>query len=154
MDVIIYVYDDNARFIEKLDFDHPVSRDGAFTLMADMDNTKESKTHEEQVHIDLVNVSSNTSSAIVFIDGGTRNFQHASGITARLTKKHIHVEGTSNFSESLDNIASSIDVSLFESSCVTRKDYQAMLGLVFHKTGFHDDGSVVWSCKPVFEPVM
>ena len=155
LDVLLYIYDDNARFIEKLDFDHPISRDGAFTLMADMDSTKESKTHEEQVHIDFKNVSSSTSSVIVFIDGGTRNFQHVSGIKARMTKKMAHVEGASNFSASLDNMASdSVGTFVYESSCVPRKDYQAMLGIVFYKSGFHEDGSVEWSCKSVFDPVM
>jgi hypothetical protein len=122
--------------------------------MADMDNTKESKTHEEQVHVDFGHISPNTSSAVVFIDGGSRNFQCASGITIRASRKFIQCEGASNFSASLDNIAADDDVSLFECSCIPRKDYQAVLGLVLHKTGFHPDGSVMWNCKAVFEPVL
>jgi hypothetical protein len=153
LDVILYIYDDNARFIEKLNFDNPLSKDAAFTLMADMDNTKESKTHEEQVHVDFNKISPNTSSAIVFIDGGPRNFQYASGITARVTKKIVQEEGASNFSASLENIAS-VDLALFESSCVPRKDYQAMLALVLHKTGYHPGGKAAWSCTAVFDPVM
>lgn len=153
MDVLIYLYDDNARFIEKLNFDNPMSKDSAFTLLADMDNTKDSKTHEEQVHLDFSRVSSTTSSAIVLIDGGARNFQYASDITIRISRKTVQLDGVSSFSASLDNISSE-DFKLFESSCAPRKDYQAVLALVLHKTGFHSDGSVAWSCKAVFDPVM
>lgn len=152
--MILYLYDDNARFIEKLNFDKPLSKDGGFELLADLDNTKESKSHEEQVHINFNNIASSTSSAIVFIDGGPRNFQCVSNITARVTRKFIQNDGASNFSASLDNIASDEEMTLFESSCVPRKDYQAVLALVLHKTGFHANGSVAWSCKAVFEPVM
>jgi hypothetical protein len=154
LDVLLYLYDENARFIEKLNFDKPLSKDEGFELLADLDNTKESKTHEEQVRINFSNVAPNTSSAIVFIDGGPRNFQSASTITIRVTRKFIHNDGASNFSASLDNIAADDQATLFETCCVPRKDYQAILALVLHKTGFHPDGSAAWSCKAVFEPVM
>ena len=108
------------------------------------------------MHINLSKISSTTSSAIIFIDGGSRNFQFAKNITLHASKKTLHDDGSSNFSISLSNIQNSDDdLSLFQSSCSPKKDYEGLIALVLHKVGFHEEnGEVMWSCKAILEPIL
>lgn len=79
-----------ANLVEKLDLDSALSADGAVELEGDI---RGSKGHsEENFHVKLPLVNRKISSILVFIDGGSKNFQHAKNLRIRCMQEDISDE--------------------------------------------------------------
>lgn len=80
-----------ARFIEKITIDKPVSSDKSLKLEADTDNHFKSCAHSENIHIDLSVVDPQTSCMFLSVDGGTRNFRLVQRISIYCYRENVQV---------------------------------------------------------------
>lgn len=137
-----------ARLIERLNADNPASIDGSFTLLADV----EEEGQKEFVRASLHAVDKGTYAALLYLDGGSRNFQHVQGI-------HVNFdEFVSSVAESTFGMPSSADVDTkaFEICHMlgkTRNNCQGALLLLLYKTFYSDKGDYRWTVKNILESV-
>jgi hypothetical protein len=151
LDIHLLIYDNKARFIQKLNADFPVSSDNSCTLAADIDSHKAGKSsHEENCHISFPTVDERVSSMLLFVDGGPRNFQFVQRLVLHCWKENIDYDET-NFMNTIDQ-SNIIKVPLFYTQCRVRKDFEGLAHFVLYKKELAD-ASIVWVCKPVYLPV-
>lgn len=140
-----------ARFIEKLNFDTPVSADGSTKLEADIDNTAQTASHEEIVTIDFSAVHPHTAAVMLFVDGGARNFE----LTQRLIV-HCSEENVSDGQENLmAKVAEGafVNTQLFKCVGRPRADTEGVMLCMLYKDGWGPSGASAWTYRFLFEGV-
>ena len=149
LDICLLIYDEKARFIQKLNADHPLSMDNACTLAADIDSHKAGKSsHEENCHISFPLVDERMSSMLLFVDGGPRNYQFVQKIVLHCWQENTDIDD-SNFMNTIGQ--KKVKVPLFYTQCRARKDLEGLNCFVLYRKEV--DTSFKWACKPVHDPV-
>lgn len=144
------VYDEKARFIQKLNADNPLSTDKSCTLSTDVDSHKVGKSsHEENCHILFPFVEERVSCMLLFIDGGPRNFQFVQRVILHCWQENIDAEET-NFMNKIDQ-TNSAKIPLFYTQCRTRKDFEGLNAFVLYRKEIGQ--TFKWACKPLHDPV-
>ncbi len=150
LDLMIYFYDERARFIERLDSSSKFSQDGSTMLLSDLDAMTSSTSYFECAKLNLTLVDPSTCAILFFLDGGSRNFQYVQNIIIRNIQSNE--SQTALFVPADSNDAANNE--LFTVVTTAKRDYQAMALFVLYKTGWNSEtNTALWSCKPLLEPL-
>ena len=150
LDLILYLYDERARFIERVDTTRRKSSDGNCTLHSeiDMGNVNQSNSFLESVKIDINELDSKTEAILLYLDGGPRNYQFVQNIGIQCYQ--IPSEKSSySISESL---ASKQTKALFQCGSRARKDFHGVALGVLYKDGWFNSSRPKWAIKTLFDP--
>ena len=74
LDLKLFLYDDKARMIERLDGDATVSSDGSIELTSDIAATDVSESYIELAKANLDKIDKSVEAIILFLDGGVKNY--------------------------------------------------------------------------------
>ena len=146
-----------ARCFEKLSADFPLSSDGSMQLQTDIakgDNSRHSLSNDENVHIDLRKLSSRVTAMVVFIEGGSRNFNVCEKIYVHCTQENTKELGKKlTLMQQLKSERDRSKVHLFSSMHTCRpQEYEGMVACAMYRHGFvKDSGDVQWVCQPLFD---
>ena len=144
LDLVVYCYDERARFIEVLDGGTKRTGDGSCVLMADQDSASmTSNVFKESLKIDFRLVDKETTAILLYLDGGPRNFQFVQSIntTCNPIAVRANVPGQAP------------PPALVQFGERTRKEYQGVSLCVLYKCGFIEGtDQPVWVCKRIMEP--
>lgn len=97
-----------------------------------------------------------TTSMVLFVDGGPRNFQFITSVG--VTCAEILYDNAESGSDMMKKLESALQgsrhrTSLFHAEAFTRKDFQGVVAMVLYKDGWHTDDSPRFACCPNLEPV-
>jgi hypothetical protein len=137
---------------EKISNIKKVSEDGGIRHYVDQEATDVINTQVEVAKIDFKLVKSSTSAIVLFLDGGTRNFQYVNAINVICTK----VPPENTYSEFLppENKDQENNGPLFQMSGKGRKTYQSLAICVLFKDGWSEElQAPIWRVKSCFEPI-
>ena len=146
LDIWLLLYDEKAKFLEKLNADSPHSSDKSCSLQADVDSHTQGASKQENVHISFPALNRDVSAMMVFIDGGPRNFQFVQRIVLHCWQENTDTDDT-NFMHKIDS-ARTERTPLFYTQCLAHRDYEGLAALVLYKV----DGGNRWGAKPIFDP--
>ena len=132
-----------------MNIDKPVSSDGSVKLVADIDNTAQTSSHEEIVTIDFTAVHSHTAAMVLFVDGGARNFQLTQRIILHCSENNSTC-GDENLMEKIVKGAL-VNEQLFKCINRPRHDAEGVVLCTAYKNGFLQDGSSTWSFRLLFD---
>ena len=149
MDICLLIYDDKARFIEKLDADNPQSSDKSCFLSADIDAHITQSYHEENCHVSFPLVQGNVSCMLLFIDGGPRNFQFVQNIVIHCWQENTD-SSESDFMTAIDTNYTT-KFPLFYTQYRCRKDFEGLNAFVLYRKDLEE--TFQWIGKPVYDPV-
>jgi hypothetical protein len=148
-----------ARFIEKLNIDNPVTLDESCALEADIDTFKASKTHMENVTWNFNKVSPQTSSMLFLITGGRRNFANVDNITISCTDAFDSSTADFNTSEFVHTVNSQMHANEFSTmeyyskNFKPRRDSESIVAAVLYRYGRHKNGKWAWILKQLLLPL-
>ena len=148
LDLTLYLFDDHARFIEKIDSSHRVSSDGNCSVSADLDVGSQNNLFMESAKIDINSIDSKTDAILIYLDGGPKNFQFASNIGIQCLQVPSH-KASYSISESL---GSKQTKALFNFITRPKKDYHGIAMAVLYKDGWYTSTKPKWNIKILLEP--
>ena len=144
LDLVVYCYDERARFIEILDGGSKRTTDGSCVLLADQDSASTtSNVFKESLKIDFRLVDKETTAILLYLDGGPRNFQFVQSIntTCNPIALRANVPGQAP------------PPALVQFGDKTKKEYQGVSMCVLYKDGFIEGTEQpLWMCKRLVEP--
>jgi hypothetical protein len=155
LDLTLFCYDERARLVERVD-SHTVnliSKDGSCVLnKPHYDESSASTSHLEHFNIDFNLVSKQISSILLYLDGGTRNFQFL---------QHVNVQGCkifpnrykSDFLPSEDD-NNGLNGPIFKFSTKTRKAFQGLVLCCIYKDGWNKNLNISkWAITALMDPL-
>lgn len=152
LDLNLYCYDERARFTEKVTNVTRLSKDGSSRIYLEQEANEVNNAHIEVVKIDFRQVKPTTTAVLLFLDGGSRNFQYLQAINI-LSTKVLPDRAFSEFlpPEEKDNESTG---PLFQIYGRTRKNYQSLALCILYKDGWDDVTNYPrWVAKSFMEPV-
>lgn len=150
LDLLVYCYDERARFIEKLDTTNRKSADGSCCLVADVDNKSAAAqaSFYEVVKVDISKVDESTTAILLYLNGGPRNFQFVQMINAHCIQ--VPSEKDENSLAVRDTKSSR---PLFDLQVKSRKDFEGIALCVLYKNGWHSKNLPRWAMRSFIEPI-
>eukprot|EP01038_Epipyxis_sp_PR26KG_P009407 gene9407-12668_t len=155
LDLVLYCYDERARLVDTVDRSKRMTKDEGFVILTENaevnsnNNNAISKT-SESLKADFKLVSQSTSSILLFLDGGPRNFQHISSVSMSCFKNSAN----RNFGEFLpDEKTDSKNNNTFKITGRTRKNYLGLALCVIYRDGWNSNETPRWAVKTILEPL-
>jgi hypothetical protein len=159
LDINVLVFDEHARFIEKLTIDNPVTLDESCSLEADIDTFQKSKTHMENVLWNFNLINPQTSCMLFCISGGKRNFMNVEHMALRCTDAFDSSKTDFNSSDFAQTVNSQMHANEFSAKeyftkpFKPRRDSESIIAVLVYKCGRHKNGKTAWLCKLALQPL-
>ena len=150
LDLHAYVFDERARFIERLDLSNNHTFDKAMMLVADQETTGQAQTSNvasESVKIDFRLVDPAVAAVLFVLDGGSKYFQLVQLMEVNMMPL--------NTSKTVSMPGQTAPLGLFTFSDKGRKENQAVGLAVLFRDGWteEDAGKVQWKMRAIMEPI-
>ena len=119
-----------------------------------MDVCADSKVHKECVYANFGLVSVKTCAAVLFVDGGPRNFQFIKTVAVCCSEEKFDLSDASgDMMRKLESTLNTQRQDFFRAECTSRKDFQGIAAMVLYKDGWHCNDSPKFCCCPTLESV-
>lgn len=151
LDLNAYLYDERARFSEKIDPTSRISKDDSIVLRREQGEIGTSG-YMETIKLDFRIVNPKTSAIVLYLDGGPRNFQFLQSVTMEC-HRILPERAYGDFLPSEDN-GDGKKGPVFTIQARTRKSYKGLALCAFYKDGWNQEASCpIWTMRAFLEPL-
>eukprot|EP01033_Poteriospumella_lacustris_P016806 gene16806-12025_t len=150
LELMVFMFDERARFFEKVDHTNKVSRDESMFLRREQHES--GSGYFETLRLDLRLIKPSTSAIVLFLDGGPRHFQSLQSV---LLECH-RIQTNKTYSDYLptEDDNDSKKGPMFEVSGKARKNYMGLAMCVLYKDGWNREKELpIWGMRVFLEPL-